>query len=86
MSIGNLKTYGNKGNNFPFQLKTLKGLGMSQLRNLTEVMLAAGSVEDLRGQIIDYFTANPDLYLVSKTVIYDSATSQFVAFLSIAEL
>jgi len=26
MSIGNLKTYGNKGNNFPFQLKVLQGL------------------------------------------------------------
>jgi hypothetical protein len=26
MSIGNLKTYGNKGNNFPFQLSVLKGL------------------------------------------------------------
>jgi hypothetical protein len=26
MSIGNLKTDGNKGNNFPFQLKVLQGL------------------------------------------------------------
>jgi hypothetical protein len=26
MSIGNLKTYGNKGNNFPWQLKMLEGL------------------------------------------------------------
>lgn len=26
MSVGNLKDYGNKGNNFPFQLKVLKGL------------------------------------------------------------
>jgi len=26
MSIGNLKTYGNKGNNFPFQLGVLEGL------------------------------------------------------------
>lgn len=26
MSIGNLKTYGNKGNNFPFQLKVLEGI------------------------------------------------------------
>ena len=26
MSIGNLKDYGNKGNNFPFQFKVLKGL------------------------------------------------------------
>jgi hypothetical protein len=25
MSIGNLKDYGNKGNNFPFQLKVLRG-------------------------------------------------------------
>ena len=26
MSIGNLKDYGNKGNNFPWQLKVLEGL------------------------------------------------------------
>ena len=26
MSIGNLKDYGNKGNNFPFQLKVLQGI------------------------------------------------------------
>jgi glutamine cyclotransferase len=26
MSIGNLKDYGNKGNNFPWQLKMLEGL------------------------------------------------------------
>lgn len=26
MSVGNLKDYGNKGNNFPFQFKVLKGL------------------------------------------------------------
>ena len=26
MSVGNLKTEGNKGNNFPFQLKVLQGL------------------------------------------------------------
>jgi hypothetical protein len=26
MSVGNLKTYGNKGNNFPFQLNVLQGL------------------------------------------------------------
>ena len=26
MSIGNLKDYGNKGNNFPWQLKVLQGL------------------------------------------------------------
>jgi hypothetical protein len=26
MSIGNLKDYGNKGNNFPFQLRVLQGI------------------------------------------------------------
>lgn len=26
MSVGNLKDYGNKGNNFPWQLKVLEGL------------------------------------------------------------
>lgn len=31
MSVGNLKDYGNKGNNFPYQLAALKLAGMNQL-------------------------------------------------------
>lgn len=59
---------------------------MGQLRNLTEVALAAASADLLEVAINAYFNANPDSYLVSKTVIYDSATPEFVTFLSIAEL
>jgi len=41
MSIGNLKDYGNKGNNFPFQLKVLKGLSDSfaNLVNIFNLLL-----------------------------------------------
>jgi hypothetical protein len=41
MSVGNLKDYGNKGNNFPFQLKVLKGLSDSfaNLVNIFNLLL-----------------------------------------------
>jgi hypothetical protein len=38
MSIGNLKTYGNKGNNFPFQKKVLDGLSLGRLGQLKELV------------------------------------------------
>jgi len=37
MSIGNTKEYGNKGNNFPYQLKSLQGLQCA-CDQLTEVV------------------------------------------------
>lgn len=40
MSIGNLKTYGNKGNNFPFQLKVLQGI-TDLINSLTGVTTGA---------------------------------------------
>jgi hypothetical protein len=48
MSIGNLKDYGNKGNNFPWQLKVLEGLqkiydflvGSSAVATRTPVILS----------------------------------------------
>ena len=48
MSIGNLKDYGNKGNNFPWQLKVLEGLqkiydflvGSSAVTTRTPVILS----------------------------------------------
>jgi len=86
MSIGNLKTYGNKGNNFPFQLAVLKGLAMSQLQNVTETVLTNASASGLEADINAIFASNPSQYLISKSVIYDSATPEFVAYLSIAEL
>lgn len=86
MSIGNLKTYGNKGNNFPFQLATLKGLSLGQFRNITEDVVKNGTAAGLETAINALMTANPNSYLVSKSVVYDSATPEFVAFLSIATL
>ncbi len=56
MSIGNLKTEGNKGNNFPYQLRTLQLLGsindgisadsngVTRTTNLLRVTLASGTV------------------------------------------
>lgn len=49
MSIGNLKDYGNKGNNFPFQLKVLQGLNDSLPKLVSPVILSessAGSVNE----------------------------------------
>jgi len=43
MSIGNLKTEGNKGNNFPFQLKVLQGL-QSTSNNTTGVERKPGII------------------------------------------
>jgi hypothetical protein len=40
MSIGNLKDYGNKGNNFPWQLKMLQGI-TSMINSLTGVTAGA---------------------------------------------
>lgn len=86
MSIGNLKTYGNKGNNFPFQLATLKGLSLGQFRNITENAMTNATVAGLEADINALLASDPNSYLVSKSVVYDSATPEFIAFLSIATL
>ena len=86
MSIGNTKEYGNKGNNFPFQLAVLKGLGLSKCANLTERIITAASAVDLELAINSQLVTDSNKYLVSKSVIYDSATPEFVAFLTLAEL
>jgi hypothetical protein len=44
MSIGNLKDYGNKGNNFPWQLKVLAGL-QSTFDEIGKVILALANIE-----------------------------------------
>lgn len=46
MSVGNLKTYGNKGNNFPFQLKVLQGI-TSVINSLTGVTTGASRVTNI---------------------------------------
>ena len=43
MSIGNTKEYGNKGNNFPFQLKSLQGLQCA-CDQLTEVVTNTATI------------------------------------------
>jgi len=47
MSIGNLKTEGNKGNNFPFQLKVLQGL---------QSIIDGNCCEDILSQVSDINT------------------------------
>ena len=43
MSIGNTKEYGNKGNNFPYQLKSLQGLQCA-CDQLTEVVTNTATI------------------------------------------
>jgi len=86
MSIGNLKDYGNKGNNFPWQLKMLQGLSLNQLKNTEEVLFEAVTSTLLVAAINAYFIANPTEYLISKVVIYNSTTTSFSAFVTIASL
>jgi hypothetical protein len=51
MSIGNLKDYGNKGNNFPWQLKMLQGQQCA-CDYLKEIDLNTDQVEPLLAQIL----------------------------------
>lgn len=46
MSVGNLKDYGNKGNNFPFQFKVLKGLA-SGFANLVDIFNLLSVIKEL---------------------------------------
>ena len=86
MSVGNLKDQGNKGNNFPFQVKNLQLLSLSQLQNLEEVTITGTSNTILASNITAYFVANPDKYLVSKSVVHVASENKFIAMLSIAEI
>lgn len=43
MSIGNTKEYGNKGNNFPYQLKSLQGLQCA-CDQLTEIVTNTATI------------------------------------------
>lgn len=85
MSIGNLKDYGNKGNNFPYQLAALKLAGMNQLLFCEEVTMTAANVAALLILINAYFTANPEKFLISKSIIEIPAGS-VTAFLTVATL
>jgi hypothetical protein len=86
MSVGNLKDYGNKGNNFPFQLKTLQGLAMPQFRNLRTLYLSDISASILESLINAEFANAPDSYLISQNVFFDVSTNTYVAFITFATL
>ena len=81
MSIGNLKTYGNKGNNFPFQKAVLDGLSLGRLGELTEFVTHESDLLSIQSNINDYFAANPNAYLVSKSVLWDG--TDYVAFITV---
>ena len=84
MSIGNLKDSGNQGNNFPYQLAVLRGLNISQMRNLQEIKFEDSDSELVRQAIDIYFGSFPNRYLVSKTVVSDG--TKYTAFLTVATL
>jgi len=84
MSVGNLKTEGQKGNNFPWQLKMLKLASLTQVKNCVEVQLNNTSVVLLVTDINNYFVANPNYYLVSKEIIFVSPT--YTAFLTVSKI
>lgn len=86
MSVGNLKTYGNKGNNFPFQLKTLQGLSLPQYRNLRTLYLSDLSASTLESLINAEFANAPDSYLISQNVFFDGSTNTYAAFITFATL
>lgn len=88
MSVGNLKDYGNKGNNFPYQLAALKLAGMNQLLFCEEVVITAASASALGTAVNAYFVANPDKFLISKALALTPAVpaNTVSAFLTVATL
>lgn len=81
MSIGNLKDYGNKGNNFPFQKKVLNGLSLGRLGELKELVTSEGNILDLQTNIDALFAIYPNAYLVSKSVFHDG--TDYIAFITV---
>lgn len=74
MSVGNLKDYGNKGNNFPYQLQNLQLLGMSQNLNLEENLFTNATSAGLAADINTFFDTNKTEFLVAKSVVFDGTT------------
>jgi hypothetical protein len=81
MSIGNLKDYGNKGNNFPFQKKVLDGLSLGRLGELKELVTSESNIVDLQSNIDTLFATYPNSYLVSKSIIFDG--TDYIAFITV---
>jgi hypothetical protein len=53
MSIGNTKSYGNKGNNFPFQLNVLEGLQCA----CDQLKLVEGNTDQIEGTLLAILSA-----------------------------
>tara|TARA_R110000868_G_scaffold195087_1_gene440813 strand:- start:1460 stop:2155 length:696 start_codon:yes stop_codon:yes gene_type:complete len=53
MSIGNTKSYGNKGNNFPFQLSVLEGLQCA----CDQLQLVEGNTDQIEGTLLSILGA-----------------------------
>jgi len=82
MSIGNLKTYGNKGNNFPFQKGVLDGLALGRLNGLAEIVVSESNIVDLESNINTVFAgADNNKFLVAKSVIFNG--TDYIAFLTV---
>jgi hypothetical protein len=84
MSVGNLKDSGNQGNNFPYQLAVLRGLSISQMKNLEEVYFEETSGDMLATVINNYFIANTNKFLVSKSVVYDG--TYFIGLVTVGNI
>lgn len=81
MSIGNINSYGNKGNNFPYQKRVLNGLSQGRLGDVIEHVIVETNILDLQTAINSYYVANPGAYLVSKSVVHDG--TDYVALLTV---
>ena len=93
MSIGNLKDYGNKGNNFPFQKKVLDGLqcncdelkdikSISQFFNLESANFSDPSMGGLVTQFNNFYITKPTWYFISQNTFYDPTTNEFVSIIT----
>jgi len=91
MSVGNLKDYGNKGNNFPYQLKSLEGLecackqlsainNKSAFSNITISTFTDVTPAALAIQIQSLFSAFPNSQLISQNIIWDG--TNYIAFIT----
>lgn len=86
MSIGNLKDQGNKGNNFPYQLSALKLAGKELVSSLKEYDVSAATPVALSTAVNLFLSTHLNEYLVSKSVVYNSASNTYIAFITLAKI
>lgn len=83
-SIGDLKNSGLKGNNFPYQLKSLQGLeainNKSAFSNIMISTFTDSSTLGLVVQIQALFTTFPNSQLISQNILWDGVN--YVAFIT----